>query len=283
MGCTVNRRKSGPRSRKAAQGHGALGAVMATAGLLSILGDPIPVAAQEKAPAAPREGLERKAEVILDKYLEALGGRAALGKIRDRVSKGTLEFVEQGKKATFTLYEAAPASMYFVMEFADLGRFERGTNGTVCWASDPMTGPRILTGPERNQVLQNARFNRELHWRASFKKAEWAGLVDTEGRACHKLTMTPWKGNPETWYFDKTTYFLVRRDITIVNRMGRITVEGTLNDYKKVDDILIPHRLNEKTMGSTQIMKFASVAHNVRLPPERFEPPPEVKALIGKP
>ena len=279
----MNRRKSSPRSWKAARGSGALWAAVITAGLLGVLGNPIPTTAQEKASAASPPGPERKAEVILDKYLEAVGGKTALGKIRDRVSKGTLEFVEEGKKATFVLYEARPAKMYFVMEFADLGRFERGTNGTVCWDSDPLMGPRLLTGTERNQVLQHSRFNRELYWRASFKKAEWAGLVDIEGRGCHKLTMTPWAGAPETWYFDKTTYLLVRRDITIVNRMGRIAVEGTFDDYRKVDDILIAHRLSEKTMGKVQVMKFASVAHNVKLPPERFEPPPEVESLIGKP
>ena len=241
------------------------------------------VSAQQEASAKAEHGGQRKAEVVLDRYFEALGGKAALGELRNRVSKGTLEFVGEGKKATFALYEAAPASMYFVMEFKDLGRFERGSDGTLCWENNPLTGPRIVTGPERDQLLQHSRFKRELHWRESYERAEWDGFAEIEGKACHRLLMRPKKGNSETWYFDMATYLLTRRDIKIVNQMGQVTVEGTVGDYKKVDGILVPHRLRENAMGMVQIMELLSVQHDVNLPQERFEPPAEVKALLKKP
>ncbi len=65
------------------------------------------------APGPPRasadEPLPPKAEEVLDQYVEATGGKAAYEKIKNRVSKGTMEVTGAGLKGDIRETSAAPA------------------------------------------------------------------------------------------------------------------------------------------------------------------------------
>ena len=49
-------------------------------------------------------------EQILDKYVEALGGRAALAKVNSRASKGTFTSINLKTKGPIEIYAKAPTS-----------------------------------------------------------------------------------------------------------------------------------------------------------------------------
>src|SRR5438876_6585225 len=55
-----------------------------------------------------------KADDIMEKYITATGGKEARLKIKNRVSKGTVELA--GIKGKITIYQAEPNLMYTVME-----------------------------------------------------------------------------------------------------------------------------------------------------------------------
>ena len=254
--------------------------VLAAVSLMVGLCAPVAVLAEDKEPAQVQDLPE--AEVILDKMIEALGGKAALERITNRVSKGSLEFVGQGIKASATVYESAPNKMYFVMEAEGLGKFERGTNGKICWENNPMQGARIMVGKEKDFLIQHAKFNKDLHWREVYKKAQCVGIEDAEGKSCYKLVMTPIVGKREKWYIDKATYLPVQTELTVITNMGNFPVVAVVSDYKKVDGVMVPYRSVEKVMGMAQAMTVESVEHNVDMPADRFEPPEAVKALMQK-
>ena len=62
-----------------------------------------------------------KAEEVLDRAIEGLGGKAALEKIRNRVSKGSFEMPAQGTKAAIVSYEAAPNKSYTAIDLPGMG------------------------------------------------------------------------------------------------------------------------------------------------------------------
>ena len=135
--------------------------LLAAAGLLVALC--CPVVAQDKESPPPSD--LPKAEVILDKLVDATGGRAALEKLHNRVTKGTFEFVGMDIKASITVYDSAPNKQYAILQAEGLGTIEEGTDGTVCWESSQMTGPRVKEGVEKETALHQATFIKELHWR----------------------------------------------------------------------------------------------------------------------
>ena len=75
--------------------------------LVCLLGPNVLRAQEDKLP---------KAETILDKYVEVTGGKAAYGKLTNRVTQATFEMVGQGLKFSMTIYGARPDKMYAVMD-----------------------------------------------------------------------------------------------------------------------------------------------------------------------
>src|SRR5271166_2546776 len=70
-----------------------------------------------------------KAESILDRSVEATGGRAAYDKIHNAVEAGTFELPAQGVTGTATIYTAEPDKNYQTIEIEGVGKFEAGSNG----------------------------------------------------------------------------------------------------------------------------------------------------------
>jgi hypothetical protein len=59
--------------------------------------------------------------------------------------------------------------------------------------------------------------------------------------------------------------------------MGKITTSSTVSDYKKVDGILVPHRVVTKALNNEITIVLEKIEQNVKMPMDRFALPPEVK------
>ena len=74
-----------------------------------------------------------KAEEILDKFVEATGGKAAYEKVHNEKSTGTFEFVGKGVKGAMTSYRAEPNKMYMRVDLENVGAIEDGNDGETAW------------------------------------------------------------------------------------------------------------------------------------------------------
>lgn len=224
-----------------------------------------------------------KAEDILDKYVEATGGKAAYEKIRTEITTAGLEFVGKGVGGTLTMYQAAPNKSYAVLDLAGVGKIEMGTDGEVAWEKSAMQGPRIKSGEERASAMREATMHSRAFWRDLYKSAELAGEETVDGQPCHKVILTPKEGKPETRYYDKKSALMVRVDVLAKSPMGEVPAETRVEDYRQVSGILIPHRLRQKVLGQEFTTTIQTVEFNVKLPGDRFDLPDDVKALLPKP
>jgi hypothetical protein len=228
-----------------------------------------------------------KAEEILTKSIDAMGGKAAFEKLHNRVSKGTFEVLGQGQgpgaKGSATVYEAAPIKARTAIQIEGVGTIESGTDGKVFWELHPMMGARILDGEEKAMAMRQSTFNSTLHWKELYKKAECVGTEKVGDQSCYKLVMTPAEGSPESWYIDQKSSLPIRMDMVVKTQMGEMPIEVTIEDYKKVDGILYPHKATQKVMGVRQVITVQSIEHNVDIPKDKFDLPDPVKELLKKP
>ena len=222
-----------------------------------------------------------KAEVILDKYVEVTGGKAAYQKIQTQIATGSMEFVGKGIKATLTSYKTKPRNSYSAIEIEGIGKIESGTNGEAAWERSNLQGPRIKQGEERAAALRDAALN--VDWRELFKKAETAGVENIGDQACYKVILTPEEGKPETRYYDKKTNLLVKVTKIVKTPMGEIPAEVMVSGYKDINGILIPHTLKQKGFGQELLIVLETIRHNTDIPKDRFDLPEDVKALLEKP
>jgi hypothetical protein len=224
-----------------------------------------------------------KAEEVLDKSIEAMGGKAAFEKLRNRVIKGTVEVRAPGGsqtvKGTIATHTAAPNKSSSVAELAGQ-KFETGTDGETYWEIAPPRGPRVLDGDEKAFEQRRATFNAELHWKELYKKVECAALEDVDGVSCYKVVSTPARGKPETVWYDRKTYLPVRAELVLSTSMGEQTCQLAMSDYRKADGLLLPYKVVQTVLGIDQTITVDSIEHNVDLPADRFALPEPIKELL---
>jgi len=223
-----------------------------------------------------------KAETVLNHFIEATGGRAALEKLHNQVQHGSIEFAAQGIKGTMTVYEASPDLSRAVVELAGVGKIEDGSGSGVAWENSAVQGPRLKRGQELTEALRDSTFNAVLFWQKLYSKAETAGVETVEGHECYKIVLTPADGHPTTEFFDKKTGLLIKTQATRSSGMGDISAEMIYDDYRKEGDLLSPHKLIQRAAGQQFQITVQSIEFNVNFPPGTFDPPAEVQALLKK-
>jgi hypothetical protein len=222
------------------------------------------------------------AETILNKFLDATGGRAALEKRHNQVEHGTVEMAAMGIKGDLIIYEAEPNKNRMVIDLTGIGKIESGTDGTVAWENNPLQGPRVKQGVELVDALRDATFNAALSVQKLYSKIETTGTETTEGHDCYKVVLTPKEGNPTAEYYDKTSGLLVKTSATRTTAMGDVAVEMVFDDYRKDGDLVLPHKLTQR-LAQTEIQILVEKTEvNVDLPKGVFDPPAEIQELAKK-
>ena len=224
-----------------------------------------------------------KAETILDRFVEVVGGKAAFEKHHNEVMHGNLEFTGRGLKGTMTVYQAEPDQIRVTIDIEGVGKFDSGTSGDVAWENSAMQGPRIKQGIEKSDALRDATFNSAIQWRKLYTKAETTGVETVQDHECYKVVLTPPQGNPTTHFYDKKSGLLIKTATTRATQMGDISAEVFADDYRKEGDILSAHKISNKFAGQEFQITVQSVEFNVDMPKDRFDMPDDIKALQKKP
>ncbi|HEX5432255.1 MAG TPA: hypothetical protein VFW83_09825, partial [Bryobacteraceae bacterium] len=179
---------------------------------LVLLGAPVFAADAALPPAAQ----------ILDRYVEATGGKAVYEGRKSEIATGTLLFTAQGLKGTIIRYSEDPDKYYSSVDIQGIGKVEEGVNAGVAWEKSALLGARIKTGEERAQAIREARMNSSYHWRELYPKAETAGTEMVNGEDCYKVVLTPPEGSPETMYFEKKSGLLRKTTLVAASQMGNV-------------------------------------------------------------
>ncbi len=233
--------------------------------------------------AAPAQEALPKAETIIEKGIEASGGRAAHEKLRTTVMEGSIELVGKGVTGTVTVYRAAPANSLTIVEFPGLGKMEEGANGEIAWARSAMTGPRLKEGEEKKMTLRGSEFNGELLWRERYSKTEVTGVETVDGHTCYKVVMTPKDGGKEqTRYYDKDSGQVLKVTMTATTPQGEIPIETFLSDYRKAGTVTLPHKITQRIIGNEIVTTLSSIRINEEIDKGRFAVPADVQALVEK-
>lgn len=222
-----------------------------------------------------------KGDVLMDKYVEATGGKAAHQKIKSVVLTGTVNIPAQGLKATIADYLGESNKRYQVMEIPGVGKFEEGFDGAVAWQRSAAMGPRIKDGEEKAIALRGS-LGKDVRWRDIYDKADTVGSEVVDGKDCYKVVLASKVGKPETRYFDKASGLIVKVVAIRTTQMGEITSESVFSDYKATDGVTSPRTVNTKAAGHEMVIAFDSVKYNEPIPEDKFNLPPDIQALVNK-
>jgi hypothetical protein len=229
-------------------------------------------ASDSKQDSKPAEGLP-SVDQILDKYVQALGGKAAIQRVNTIAMKGTLEIPAFGASGTIERYSKAPNALVLIVEVGGFGTVQQGFNGTVGWSQDPQNGMRDLAGPELAQAKREADIHRNLRLKELYPKMVVAGKDKVEDRDVYVIEATPADGGPEKMYFDAQNGLLVRSDQTAYNAGEQLPTQTFLEDYKDVEGVKMPSTIRQTNPNFSVTMKFTEIKSNVAVDDKKFNKP----------
>jgi outer membrane lipoprotein-sorting protein len=224
-------------------------------------------------PADSKAGAMPTADQIIEKYVQAIGGKAALEKQTSRVSKGSFELPAFGASGTAEVYEKAPNKTATVIDIAGFGIVQEGFDGKVGWSKDPQSGLREKTGAELAAAKLDAEFFKPIKIKQLYPKLVVKGKDKVNDKEVYVIEATPADSTMETWYFDTQTGFMVRQDAEREGPQGKQAIQVFLDNYKEVDGIKLPFNLHQVTPQFTIDIKIQDVKHNVPIDDAKFNKP----------
>ena len=218
-------------------------------------------------------------EEILNRYVEAVGGKHAVEQLQTRVTEATLmrpKLVNpSGKPTVVEIYQKAPNKLLWVMTGADGTTVYQGYNGKVGWVKGP-TFQRELTPSELPPVLQQANFYKELNLKDQFSTLKVVDKQKVGERDAYLLEGVNSNGYRERLFFDTETGLLVRRVLFNKTVLGPDPLQTDYLDYKEVDGVKLPFTIQTSYLDNSHLnttRKFSQIKHNVPVDDAKFDPP----------
>jgi hypothetical protein len=241
----------------------------------------LPAFAQEKPqPAKAPEANTAKAtaaeptvDQILDKYVQAIGGRQAVEKITSRVTKGTFEVTTMGLKGDIEIYAKAPNKTLTIQNLSGVGVIRDGYDGKIGWSENPMMGLREKDGAELAAIARISDIHASIKTRQIYSKLELKGKEKVGNRETYVIVATPAEGSPVKMYFDTQTGLMARIDTELETPQGKFQIDTTLDDYREVDGVKMAFTMRQESPMGSAVIKLTEVKHNVAIDDAMFNKP----------
>jgi FimV-like protein len=208
---------------------------------------------------------------ILSKYVEAMGGAAAINAASTRVVKGQLDIASVSRGGSFETYAQAPNKVLTIMQAHPMGTNKVGYNGRSGWVRTS-TGVRMLKGTELNALVREADFYGPLNLKTTYKKVTLAGTSKIGYREMYVLELQPAVGSADRLYLDAKTYLPARMNTYETVGAFSGAVEIYLDDWQKVDGIMFPFSISQRLPKLTLSFTVKEIKHNVPIDSKIFEP-----------
>ena len=218
---------------------------------------------QSTTAATPRPTLDQ----ILDKYIQAIGGKAAIEKLTSRIMKGSL--VTPGGSAPIEIYEKAPNKFLVIINSPASGVSQNGFNGEVAWSQNSQRGLREMSGPEVENFKREYDLHKEIKLKELYPKMTVKGREKIGDREAYVVEAVTVDGVSEAMFFDVGSGLLVRRDVTLQGT----TIQGYLEDYREMNGVKLPFTTRRTRADFSFTYKFDEVIHNVTIEDAKFNKP----------
>jgi hypothetical protein len=213
-----------------------------------------------------------KPEELLDKYLAAVGGAAAVEKITSRVQKGKL-MAFGGQSFPAEVYSKAPDKRVSVMHLKD-GDSVTAFDGKRGWLSVPGRPAHMISASEND----SARLDADLHFPVRVKTLYPKYKVDSgEKTGGHDtfLVMGYEEGRPPLrLYFDTQTGLLLRLMRYAQSPVGLNPTQIDYADYREADGVKVPFRWTVSRPGNHFTIQVEEMKQNVPVDDAKFAAPP---------
>jgi hypothetical protein len=122
-------------------------------------------------------------------------------------------------------------------------------------------------------------FNRELQMLRVYPDLALKRVEKLGDQEAYVAESKPSAGSLERFWFARQSGLLLRQETEVDTGSGRVAASVLFEDYRKADQVLLPHTLRIHVLSGTGdtevVLRFKEVKHNVPIEDSRFARPKE--------
>lgn len=221
------------------------------------------------------------ARQLIDRHIEAIGGRSAIEAHTSSHATGAIEVLGQGLVGTLDIYAAAPNKTVVTVNFPAAGMENRtGYDGETGWSTDSIMGQRLLQAGELQQLVDEADYYGDLHDAAKFSSVETVGEEEFRGYATYKVKLVYLSGREVFEYFDRESGRIVGIEGVQESIMGSMNVATVFEEYQQFGDVTMPTRMVQELGELQKVQITIETVEMDTVDPTVFDLPAAIQALI---
>ncbi|MHB1686985.1 MAG: c-type cytochrome [Ignavibacteriaceae bacterium] len=207
---------------------------------------------------------------IIDKYVNAIGGKKAYEKIKSIQIRGSF-ITEGGEILPLKITQSAP-DFYLYSIVTPRGLFSKGYDGKTGWTQ---SGNRTNKMEEDDlaQVKELADFYRTVNLDSRYTKLEFKDVKVIEGDTVYEVEGTASQYLYDKFFFDVKTGLLIRQIEYDETALGSLATQMDFKDYKNVGGVLMPFTIKRSGYNFNQTLSFSKITPNVSVDNKIFEFP----------
>jgi len=209
---------------------------------------------------------------VLAKYLDALGGKAALDKVTTRVEKGNA-LLAAGRQLPIEVFAKAPDMRVSVMHTPN-GDSVTGYNGHAGWLAAPGRPLHEMSASDQYAAKLDATVMFPANLAAMFGELKLQPHPETIGERATAVVWGITKGQPPVkLYFDPETGMLVRMLHYTDTALGLNPTQVDYLDYRDANGVKTPYRWTIARPSGAFTIQLDEVLSNAPIDATRFERP----------
>ena len=230
-----------------------------------------PAAAGQPTPAPTPAG--PTADQIVAKYTEAIGGQAAIDKMKTRVMNVTFAGF-YGVAIPFEAELSAPDKFHITVTTPQ-GTNERGFDGKIGWEKGPR-GILELDSSVLDQMKSLFLSYRNIKLRDEFASFRLGGKDKIGDHDVLIISGRNADNKRERLFFDAATGLLLRRISYTETMIGVIPEQIDFDDYRDVDGVKLPFMVKVSSVepGLVSTRTYAEIKLNAPVDDAKFKMPP---------
>jgi outer membrane lipoprotein-sorting protein len=212
----------------------------------------------------------KDALAVLEKMIEATGGRKTLVSIKDTTISAEAEIPQYGITVPVTIYQKEPDKIRMDMTIAEAGlTITQAFDGKQGWYTNPQSGmtedmPDYMVKEMARQATGSLALLDPQKAGATYSLKPKAQI---EGKDYVVLEQTLADGHMTTLFLDPETY-LPYKTVTksLDESMAEVDTETYSGDYRKVGNTMVAHSMRVLQRGAeTRRITISSVTYNTNL------------------
>jgi len=225
--------------------------------------------AERSAAASPKPVLP-PADQLLDKYLAAVGGEAALQKVTSLVEKGNI--TANGRQLPIEVYSKAPDKRLSVMHLPN-GESITAFDGKQGWLSNNGHA-HLMSAAENDAERISADMRFATNVKTLYKKFNVLPGEKIDGHDTYLVVGRNEGQPPLRLYLDQQSGQLLRLVRYAETALGRMPTQIDYADYRDEGGVKIPLRWTLARPGGRFTIQISQVEQNVPVEDAKFAPPP---------